>query len=559
MPAPLAVTKSAATTTPVNAEATPQPSPTIGSTAAPVLDLSAFPTRRIPVPSVPVTATTGIVPSDAFSLITAPPPVPAVRLPAGTVNIALLGVDTRPKEGSLLSDVIIIASINPYAPAVTLLSIPRDTLVYIPGYRMTRVNVAFSRGPEAFRQTIKYNFGLDVHYYAAVNFAGLVNAVNILGGIEIVATCPIYQVFPKDPYYLADPATPLTVTTPYTNTFTGEVWEVGQRVPTLTLSIPRAGVYRLDGLQALAYVRARYGVPGGDVDRTRRAQRVVRALLNQARQKGILAVTRLPALYDQFKRYVRTDLTLEQILSLALQADRLDDAVIRSRFLDAVGMVGATIEPVGSVPALYDQFKRYVRTDLTLEQILSLALQADRLDDAVIRSRFLDAVGMVGATIEPVGSVLIPKREDITPYLQRALSVSLNQREGEGIPVEVWNATGRRSFGLAAAERLRELGFKVVDVQDVSEVYTQTQIVDFTTTKKGSALPRLQRALNVRPENVSAQPSPGGPSYRIIAGQDFEACYYKTTPANISYVPRPTPSATPNATPALKEAPKQDE
>jgi anionic cell wall polymer biosynthesis LytR-Cps2A-Psr (LCP) family protein len=503
MPAPLAVTKSAATTTPVNAEATPQPSPTIGSTAAPVLDLSAFPTRRIPVPSVPVTATTGIVPSDAFSLTTAPPPVPAVRLPAGTVNIALLGVDTRPKEGSLLSDVIIIASINPYAPAVTLLSIPRDTLVYIPGYRMTKVNVAFSRGPEVFRQTIKYNFGLDVHYYAAVNFAGLVNAVNILGGIEIVATCPIYQVFPKDPYYLADPATPLTVTTPYTDAFTGEVWEVGQRVPTLTLSIPRAGVYRLDGLQALAYVRARYGVPGGDVDRTRRAQRVVRALLNQARQKGILAVTRLPALYDQFKRYVRTD--------------------------------------------------------LTLEQILSLALQADRLDDAVIRSRFLDAVGMVGATIEPVGSVLIPKREDITPYLQRALSVSLNQREGEGIPVEVWNATGRRSFGLAAAERLRELGFKVVDVQDVSEVFTQTQIVDFTTTKKGSALPRLQRALNVRPENVSAQPSPGGPSYRIIAGQDFEACYYKTTPANISYVPRPTPSATPNATPALKEAPKQDE
>jgi len=502
-PAPPAVTKSAATTTPVNAEATPQPSPTIGSTAAPVLDLSAFPARRIPVPSVPVTATTGIVPSDAFSLTTAPPPVPAVRLPAGTVNIALLGVDTRPKGGSLLSDVIIIASINPYAPAVTLLSIPRDTLVYIPGYRMTKVNVAFSRGPEVFRQTIKYNFGLDVHYYAAVNFAGLVNAVNILGGIEIVATCPIYQVFPKDPYYLADPATPLTVTTPYTNTFTGEVWEVGQRVPTLTLSIPRAGVYRLDGLQALAYVRARYGVPGGDVDRTRRAQRVVRALLNQARQKGILAVTRLPALYDQFKRYVRTD--------------------------------------------------------LTLEQILSLALQADRLDDAVIRSRFLDAVGMVGATIEPVGSVLIPKREDITPYLQRALSVSLNQREGEGIPVEVWNATGRRSFGLAAAERLRELGFKVVDVQDVSEVYTQTQIVDFTTTKKGSALPRLQRALNVRPENVSAQPSPGGPSYRIIAGQDFEACYYKTTPANISYVPRPTPSATPNATPALKEAPKQDE
>jgi anionic cell wall polymer biosynthesis LytR-Cps2A-Psr (LCP) family protein len=399
----------------------------------------------------------------------------------------------------LLSDVIIIASINPYAPAVTLLSIPRDTLVYIPGYRMTKVNVAFSRGPEVFRQVIKYNFGLDVHYYAAVNFAGLVRAVDILGGIEIIATCPIYQVFPKDPHYFADPVTPLTVTTPYTDTFTGEVWEVGQRVPTLTLSIPRAGVYKLNGLQTLAYVRARYGVPGGDVDRTRRAQRVVRALLNRARQNGILTITRLPALYNQFKHYVRTD--------------------------------------------------------LTIEQILSLALQANRLDDAVIRSRYLDAVGMVGATIEPVGSVLIPNRENIAPYLRRALSVPLNQREGEGIPVEVWNATGRRNFGPVAAERLRELGFKVVSVQDASEVLTRTWVIDFTKTKKGSALPLLQRSLNVRTENVITQPSAGGPHYRIIAGQDFEACYYKTTSANVSYVLQPTPTTipTPNATPSKEE------
>ncbi len=497
-PAPLAVTRLATTTTSANVKVTPQPSPAIGATPAPVLDLSAFPTKRIPLPDVPVTATTGITPSDAFSLTTPPPPVPAVRLPAGTVNIALLGLDTRPEQGGLLSDVIIIASVNPYAPAVTLLSIPRDTLVYIPGYRMAKVNVAFARGPEAFQRAIRYNFGLDVHYYAAVNFAGLVNAVDILGGIEIIATCPIYQVFPKDPHYFADPVTPLIVTTPYTDTFTGEVWEVGQQVPTLTLSISRAGVYKLNGLQTLAYVRARYA-PGGDVDRARRAQRVVRALLNQARQNGILTVTRLPALYNQFRRYVRTD--------------------------------------------------------LTLEQILSLALQIDRLDDAVIRSRYLDAVGMVGATIEPVGAVLIPDRENIVPYLQRALSVSLNQREGEGIPVEVWNATGRRNFGLVAAERLRELGFRVLGVQDASEVFTQTRVMDFTMTRKGSAIPLLQRSLNVRPENVSAQPSPGGPSYRIIAGQDFEACDYKTTRSGVGNTPRPAPTAKPTP----EEPPKREE
>jgi len=463
-----------------NVGRTPEPGPTPRA----ALDLSAFPIRRVLLPSQPFTATSGILSSETFSLTTAPPPVPAVKLAAGTVNVALLGMDTRPVQGGMLSDVIIIASINSHAPAITLLSIPRDTLVYIPGHRMAKANEAFARGPAVFQQMVKHNFGLDVHYYAAVNFAGLVNAVNLLGGVEIVATCPLYQVFPSDPYYFADPAAPLTVTAPYTDTFTGEAWAVGQPVPTLTLSIPRAGVYKLDGLQALAYVRARSGVPGGDVDRGRRAQQVVRALLNQARAKGVLTVAHLPALYDQFKRHVRTD--------------------------------------------------------LTLEQVLSLALQADRLGDAVIRSRHLDGVSLTNVTLELVGAVLIPDRESVSPYLQRALSVPLNQREGQSASVEIWNATGWRGFDRVAAERLRDLGFRVLSTRDVAEVYTQTQVIDLTTSAKGSALPLLQRSLGVRPENVISQPSPNGPSYRIIAGRDFEACYYRTRPANIG---RPTPAA----------------
>jgi hypothetical protein len=247
-------------------------------------------------------------------------------------------------------------------------------------------------------------------------------------------------------------------------------------------------VYKLNGLQTLAYVRARAGVRGGDVDRMRRAQQVVRALISQARQQGILTITRLPALYAQFQRHVQTDLTLEQIVSLALQADRLGDAALRSRHLDEVGM-----------------------TD---------------------------------AVLEPVGAVLIPNRENIAPYLQRALNAPLNQRAGEGIPVEVWNATGWRNFGLVAAERLRDLGFSVLSVQDTTEVYTQTKVIDFTTTRKGSAIPLLERALNLRPDSVIAQPSRSRFHYRIVAGQDFEACYHKTTPANIRYAPRPTPTAT---------------
>jgi hypothetical protein len=198
-PTPVPRVRPAATVAPIDVDATPPPLPRNSPAPAAVLDLSAFATGRVVLPNVPVTATTGIVPSEAFSLTMPPPPVPAIRLRAGTVNIALLGVDTRPLQGGRLTDVITLASIDPYAPAVTLLSIPRDTLVYVPGHRMDKVNTAFARGPEVFPQTIKYNFGLDVHYHAAVNLAGLVNAVDILGGLEIVATCPLYQIFPKDP------------------------------------------------------------------------------------------------------------------------------------------------------------------------------------------------------------------------------------------------------------------------------------------------------------------------------------------------------------------------
>lgn len=463
-------------------------------TATPAIALDLLAGNDVVLPNVPITAATGIMPTGAFSLTEVPPPVAPVRLRPGVINIALLGVDTRPLDKGALTDVIIIASLDPDAPAVTLLSIPRDTLVYVPNRRMAKVNTAFAAGPEVFKQTIKYNFGLNVDYYVTVNFAGLVNAVNTLGGIEVIATCPLYQVFPKDPYYMADPTTPLTVTAPYTDTFTGEVWQPGQAVPTQTIYLPRPGVYKLNGMQALAYARARYGVPGGDVDRTRRAQRVVRALLHKARNDSLGTLARLPALLNQFARNVKTDLTLDQILSLASQIERFDDGIIRSRYLDGVGMTAATL-PV-------------------------------------------------------VGAVLIPDRENITPYLQMAMNVPLNQQAVSGIPVEVWNGTRRPDFGIVAADRLRELGFAVVGIQDAEDVYSHTKVIDFTTTTKGSAVPLLRRALGIRPENIIAQPNPDGPRYRIIAGEDFDPCYYKTTPANVRTAPTPVqPAQTQDAPP----------
>ncbi len=426
-----------------------------------------------------------------------PPAVPPVVLPEGTLNIALLGVDKRQTRSFANTDVIIIASINPDTPSVVMLSIPRDTLVYIPGHTVSKVNTAFALGgPDLFKDTIRYNFGLHIDYYAMVNFQAVVNAVDTLGGIEVVATCPLYHVFPRDPYYMGGEV----AAADYTDTFTGEVWKRGTRIPMLAIDIPKPGVYTLDGLQALAYIRARKGVPGGDVDRGRREQRVARALFSRAKQINILP--RIPALFEQFRDNVQTDLPLETILYFAGIADRFNSAIIRSRFLDWGGANGA-----------------------------------------------------VGAS----GPVALPNPADRQAYVQRVLSVALNQRPNDGIPIEVWNGTADPGFGAAAADRLAELGFRIVDVRAADSVTERTIVYDYTTTKKGSATALLLRTFDLPKSSVVAQPEKDGPRYRIVVGPDFNACYYAATAeaaGNDQILPAdPAAAAAPAAPTIIAEAP----
>jgi anionic cell wall polymer biosynthesis LytR-Cps2A-Psr (LCP) family protein len=417
---------------------------------------------------------TTVVPYD----VSVPPsPVAPVPLPPGTINIALLGVDTRPREGGLNTDVIIIASVHPTLPVVTMLSIPRDTLVYIPNLRMHKVNTAFKSGGKTggellFKQTIKYNFGINIDYFAMVNFSAVVDAVNTVGGIDVVATCPLYQVFPRDPFYYADEANPLVVNRVYTDTFTGEVWQPGMLVPTQTISVPRPGVYGFDGLQALAFARARYGVPGGDIDRGRRTQRVIRALLRKAKDSVSLA----------------------------------------------------------QIPELFGQFERNVRTDLALTDVVALSGVLGRLDEMTIRNRYLEGVGFTSITLPIVGSVLIPNRDNMQGYIEQALSVNENVRANESIPVELWNATPDEDFAVAVTDRLAELGFRVVATASVEPSPT-SRIVNFSRSSKGSAVPVLTRSFGLSSRVVSNEPQtlPNGARYRIIAGDDLNPCYFGKT------------------------------
>jgi anionic cell wall polymer biosynthesis LytR-Cps2A-Psr (LCP) family protein len=388
-------------------------------------------------------------------------PMPKVILPPGTFNIALLGVDKRPTRNFRNTDVIIIASVNLDIPAITLLSIPRDMLVYVPGVGMMKVNQAYGiGGPDLFKQTIRYNFGLDVEHYVAVNFTSLVRAVDVLGGVDVLVTCPLQHTFPRDPYYIGGSI----VAKDYVDTFTGEVWPAGSRVPLLRINLPKPGVYRMNGLQALAYVRARFNIPGGDIDRGRRGQRMVRALLARIRQVGSL--TKLTELYNAVRSEVETDLSLEAILRYAQIVDKIGDAVVRSFYLAGDDAAGAALKGMPK-----NRWNRY-------------------------------------------------------EYIQRALNIALNQRVNEGIPVAVQDGTGDPGFALVAADRLKEVGFVVTDIRPADRLFTRTVILDHSTSNKGSGLDVLLKSFKLSKNSVVRSQTGHGPRFTVIVGPDFNTCYY---------------------------------
>ncbi len=362
------------------------------------------------------------------------------------------------------SDAIMIANVNLDTLVVTLLSIPRDTPVYIPGVGVSKVNTAYARGgPDLFKRTILYNFGLSIDHYVAINFEAVVKAVDALGGVDVIVSCPLKQVFPRDPYYIGGPV----VSKDYTDRFTGEVWRAGTLVPTLTIDIPKAGVYSMDGLRALAFVRARFGIPGGDVDRGRREQRLVRAMLAKVRQIGTTS------------------------------------AIIR----------------------LYRDVREHVETDLSLETLLRFGLLAMRLGDTTVRSFHLAGEDFNGAALN--GSEPL-RRVSWTRFIEQALKVS-TLRIDLGIPIVVLNGTNDAGFALAAADRLKELGFVVQDLRPAERPYTRTLILDHSPNAKGSPVNLLLRTFQLSPSQVRQQPSNGKAQLTIIIGDDFNPCYYDRT------------------------------
>jgi LCP family protein required for cell wall assembly len=253
-----------------------------------------------PFPSPELTST-----QEVSSGLPIPEPVQPVPVAADAINIVVLGSDQRPDWSEWHTDAIHVVSVQTDRAAVTVISIPRDLYVYIPGLWMSRVNFADYYG-EAYaypgggsgllRDTLLYNLGIRADYFVRTDFDGLIGIVDTLGGIEVPVHCHLSDHWPYP--------------------------DENGEYPVLTME---PGVHPMDGETALWYARSR--LTTSVFSRERRQQEVLQAIWRKVRDVGML--TQVPALWGHFRDMVVTDMQLADILKLARVALQVENQDVR--------------------------------------------------------------------------------------------------------------------------------------------------------------------------------------------------------------------------------------
>lgn len=228
------------------------------------------------------------------------------------INILLLGVDDGDSEASAdepkRTDAILLLSVDPDKEKVSVLSIPRDTKVVLPGHRdPDKINAAFAYGGAVMtKQTVQSLLQIPVHYYALANWRGFIEVVDLIGGVDLYVEKNMYY---EDPY--AD----------------------------LVIDI-KHGYQHMDGETAGKYVRFR-GDELGDIGRVQRQQKFLRAAAEQ--MFSFQNITKIGAIMDTIDKYIDTDLNTVTMLKAAnsfkiFGDDKIKTCMLYGQFDDEDGI-----------------------------------------------------------------------------------------------------------------------------------------------------------------------------------------------------------------------------
>lgn len=270
------------------------------------------------------------------------------------VNVLVLGIDRRAgQEGYFRTDTMLVLTVDPVTKTAGVLSIPRDLWVPIPGYGVARINAAHvygdrdgypGAGPALAAKTVENNLGIPIHYYVRIDFDVFVEVIDRIGGIEIYVEREI-----RDPTYPSnDPADPYGYDPLYIE----------------------AGQHHFDGELALKYARTRHS-PGGDFDRARRQQQVIKTVFEKVTRLRMLPtlIAQAPQMWRTVQDSLETDLQLEEAIALARLVNEVNSNDIHFGVIDERYTIPYVTESGAEVLILLRDRTRELRDELfTAEQ-----------------------------------------------------------------------------------------------------------------------------------------------------------------------------------------------
>jgi len=222
------------------------------------------------------------------------------------ISLVIIGTDSRNGLGMLNTDVVIVAALNPQTKHVTMMPIPRDTGVKIPGYSgYSKINAVYARGeverraaernnkpvtetgPSLLKKTLEDALGIPINYYVMTDFEGFEKVVDELGGVEVEVDKSMRYDDPSDGTHIN----------------------------------LQPGLQVLNGNQALGFVRHRKDNRGSkyfsnDFDRGMRQQVVIKAVVDK--MKSFTGISSYFSVMNVAGDHIRTDLSKEQIKGLIM-------------------------------------------------------------------------------------------------------------------------------------------------------------------------------------------------------------------------------------------------
>ncbi|GHS86716.1 transcriptional regulator [Synergistales bacterium] len=203
----------------------------------------------------------------------------------GTVNVLLIGLDDV--DATRRADTVALAVFDQDTQSVRILSIPRDSRVYIPSRGWDKINHAYAYGGiSLLRETVMNLLGVGINYFVELNFKTFPRMIDLIGGIDIDVEKKLE----------------------YTD-YSGKLF----------INIPK-GRQHMNGKTALEYVRFRHD-PLGDIGRVQRQQKFMAIVTDKLKSPSV--IMKIPSLIEEFVSAVNTDLTPVESLRLASFANQL--------------------------------------------------------------------------------------------------------------------------------------------------------------------------------------------------------------------------------------------